>query len=314
MFDKPQVYLAPMQGVVDHLMRDMLTRLGGFDMCVTEFVRVVDQRVSDKVFFRLCPEIENGCLTPSGVPVRIQLLGQHPEWLAVNAEVAVAHGSPGIDLNFGCPAKTVNRHKGGAVLLKEPQTLFNIISTVRDAVPSDKPVCAKIRLGYEDKSLALENADAIRQAGADLLTVHARTKVDGYKPPAYWDWIAKIKEKVDIPVIANGEIWNAHDAIRCREQSATSHIMLGRGALSLPNLAATITSNQTPMTWYQVKQLLVQYSGFEVFGNKGKYYPNRVKQWLTYLKREYAEAEALFMQIRRLQEASEIVRHIDAVA
>lgn len=310
MFDKPQVFLAPMQGVVDHLMRDMLTRLGGFDVCVTEFVRVVDQRVSDKVFYRLCPEIDNGCLTPSGVPVRIQLLGQHPEWLAVNAEVAVAHGSPGIDLNFGCPAKTVNRHKGGAVLLKEPQALFDIVRAVREAVPADQPVCAKIRLGYEDKSLALENADAIYQAGANLLTVHARTKVEGYKPPAYWDWIAKVKSVVNIPVIANGEIWHADDAVNCMEQSNTPHIMLGRGALSLPNLAATIVNGDAPMQWEEVKQLLIDYSGFEVFGNKGKYYPNRVKQWLTYLKREYSEAEDLFMQIRRLQAAEEIVQYI----
>ncbi|MEM0911340.1 MAG: tRNA-dihydrouridine synthase, partial [Pseudomonadota bacterium] len=227
-----------------------------------------------------------------------------------NAEVAVSHGSPGIDLNFGCPAKTVNRHKGGAVLLKEPETLHAIIKAVREAVPSHLPVCAKIRLGYEDKVLALENADAICSAGADLLTVHARTKTDGYKPPAYWDWIAKIKQVVNIPVIANGEIWHAQDAMRCKAQSETQHIMLGRGALSLPNLAATIVNNAEPMKWDGVKQLLIDYSGVEVFGNKGKYYPNRVKQWLTYLKREYKEADTLFMQIRRLQDADDIVRHI----
>ena len=145
-----KVMLAPMEGVVDHLMRDMLTRVGGFDQCVTEFVRVVDQKIPKKTFYRLCPELHNGGKTPAGVPVRVQLLGQHPQWLAENAQTAIELGAPGVDLNFGCPAKTVNKSKGGAVLLKETQTLYDIVKAVRDAVPAEIPVSAKIRLGFED--------------------------------------------------------------------------------------------------------------------------------------------------------------------
>lgn len=177
-----RVILAPMEGVVDHLMRDLLTAQGGFDLCVTEFLRVVDQLYPERSFFKICPELANGAKTPSGVPVRIQLLGQSPEWLAENAARAVALGSPGIDLNFGCPAKTVNRNKGGSVLLKEPETLYAIIREVRQAVPVYQPVTAKIRLGYDDTSLMLENARAIEAAGATELAVHARTKRDGYRP------------------------------------------------------------------------------------------------------------------------------------
>jgi len=132
-----RIILAPMEGVVDHLMRDMLTRLGGFDLCITEFVRVVDQLLPRRVFTRLCPELLTGGKTSSGVPVRVQLLGQEPAWLAENAARAVALGSPGIDLNFGCPAKTVNKSKGGAVLLKETETLYQIAKAVRAAVPAD---------------------------------------------------------------------------------------------------------------------------------------------------------------------------------
>ena len=77
-----KIVLAPMEGVVDHLMRDMLTRVGGFDLCITEFIRVVEQLLPAKTFYRLCPELLNGSVTPSGVPVRVQLLGQHPQWLA----------------------------------------------------------------------------------------------------------------------------------------------------------------------------------------------------------------------------------------
>lgn len=302
-----QIFLAPMEGVVDHLMRDMLTQTGGFDLCVTEFVRVVDQLLPARVFHRLCPELEQGGLTPAGVPVRVQLLGQHPHWLAENALRAVQLGSHGVDLNFGCPAKTVNKSKGGAVLLKEPEVLYQIVSAVREAVPQEQVVSAKMRLGFEDKCLAVENAQAIEAAGANLLTIHARTKVEGYQPPAYWDWIHKIKLRTHIPIIANGEIWSLANALNCQHQSGCSNIMLGRGVLAMPNLALVVRGQAEPMPWSAVQALLIQYSGFEVYGNKGKYFPNRLKQWLGYLKRQYPQANALFGQIRTLQCSAQII-------
>lgn len=302
-----KVILAPMEGVVDHLMRDMLTRVGGFDLCVTEFVRVVEQKLPARTFYRLCPELKNGAKTPAGVPVKVQLLGQHPQWLAENALTAIELGSPGVDLNFGCPAKTVNKSRGGAVLLKDPEALYAIVSEVRRAVPQELPVTAKIRLGYEDKSLAIENACAITSAGASELVVHARTKTEGYKPPAYWDWIAKIKQHTAIPIVANGEIWSREDALRCQQQSACDNLMIGRGALALPNLAQCIKQADEPMSWAKVAELLISYSGYEIFGDKGRYYPNRIKQWCGYLKRQYPEAQRLFDDIRRLKQAEEIV-------
>ena len=296
-----------MEGVVDHLMRDMLTRVGGFDLCVTEFMRVVENKLSKKTLYRLCPELKHGAKTPSGVPVRVQLLGQHPQWLAENAQLAVELGSPGIDLNFGCPAKTVNKSKGGAVLLQTPEVLYDIVKEVRSAVPESLPVTAKIRLGFNDTSLAFENAHALEDAGASEIVIHARTKTDGYKPPAYWDWIAKIKRRIDTPIIANGEIWNAEDAKRCQAMSNCEDIMLGRGALVMPNLAVSIRESEAPMPWQEVAQLLIDYSGYEIYGDKGRYYPNRIKQWCGYLKRQYLEAERLFEEIKRLRNADEIV-------
>ena len=306
------ITLAPMEGVVDHLMRDMLTQVGGFDLCVTEFVRIVDQLMPKRVFYRICPELNNHGFTPNGVPVKVQLLGQHADWLAENAFRAVELGSHGIDLNFGCPAKTVNKSKGGAVLLREPETIYQIVSAVRKAVPKEQAVSAKMRLGFDDTSLAIANAQAIADAGADSLVIHARTKVDGYKPPAYWDWIAKIKQHVDIPIVANGEIWNEHDALNCQQQSQCENIMLGRGVLAMPNLAQVIKNAEQHMPWEYVRALLVRYSGYELFGDKGKYYPNRVKQWLGYLSRQYPQAEALFMRIRALKSADEILQQIQS--
>ncbi len=296
-----------MEGVVDHLMRDMLTRIGGFDLCITEFIRVVDQKLPARVFTRFCPELLHGGKTPAGTPVRVQLLGQEPNWLAENAVRAVELGSPGIDLNFGCPAKAVNKSRGGAVLLKETAQLYRIVKAVRDAVPAEFPVSAKIRLGFDDTSLALDNAAAIAAAGASMLTVHARTKSDGYRPPAYWPWIAKIKQHVAIPLVANGEIWNANDAMLCRQQSDCNDIMLGRGALAMPNLAQTISVGAATMPWPQVLQLLMQYSEFEISGDKGQYYANRIKQWFSYLKLQYPQAAALFAQLRVLRKSSDIL-------
>lgn len=306
------ITLAPMEGVVDHLMRDMLTQVGGFDLCVTEFVRVVDQLMPKRVFHRICPELNNQGFTPNGVPVKVQLLGQHADWLAENAFRAVELGSHGVDLNFGCPAKTVNKSKGGAILLREPETIYKIVNAVRQAVPKEHTVSAKMRLGFDDTSLAIANAQAIADAGANSLVIHARTKVDGYKPPAYWDWIAKIKQDVDIPIVANGEIWNEQDAVNCQQQSDCDNIMLGRGALAMPNLAQVIKNTEQHMLWEHVKALLVLYSGYELFGDKGKYYPNRVKQWLGYLSRQYPEAKALFMRIRALKSADEILQQIQS--
>lgn len=309
-----QIYLAPMEGVVDHLMRDMLTQVGGYDLCVTEFVRVVDALLPPRVFYRLCPELHNDGFTQSGIPVRIQLLGQNPEILGLNAQRAVELGSHGVDLNFGCPAKTVNKNRGGAVLLQETETLYQILKSVRSAVPAEHIVSAKMRLGFDDKFLAIDNALALQEGGADLIVIHARTKREGYNPPAWWDWIAKIKEHVSIPVIANGEIWSRQDALNCVKQSGCQDLMLGRGALAHPLLALTIKEDRADMSWQAMLNLLVQYSGYELYGDKGKYYPNRVKQWLRYLQIQFSEAEALFNTVRCLKTADDILVVLNEVS
>lgn len=305
-----RVILAPMEGVLDHLMRELLTQVGNYDLCVTEFVRVVDQVISDRAYLRYCPELIEagayGCTTKSDTPVRVQLLGQYPEYMAANAAKVIELGSHGVDINFGCPAKAVNKSRGGAILLKDPENLYQIVKAVKEAVPSDTEVSAKIRLGYEDKSLAIENAQAVEAAGANMLTVHARTKVEGYKPPAHWHWIAKINDAINIPVVANGDIWNLEDAIKCREVSGCKDIMVGRGALTIPNLGRVIKQESSIMPWHEVQSLLLSYTEFETRGDKSKYFPNRIKQWLKYLKNHYQEADILFGEIRTLKTAEAI--------
>lgn len=308
------LHLAPMEGVIDHHVRQLLTGLGGLDSCVTEFVRVCEhQRLPARVFKKLCPELEHKSLTPTGVPVIVQLLGGHPGALAYNAEKAALLGAAGIDLNFGCPAKTVNRNDGGACLLREPERVYRIVSEVRKRVPSHIPVSAKIRLGFEDRSRYLDNALAVQDGGANRITVHARSKADGYRPPAYWHYIGDINATLSIPVIANGEIWSEADFERCREQSGCSEFMLGRGILSRPDLALAIRASISgdgyqQMTWQTVCDLLFHYYLITKQAYPAKHLGNRVKQWLAYLRRHYQQADALFENIKREKDAEAFER------
>lgn len=298
------LYLAPMEGVIDHQVRLLLTELGGLEGCVTEFVRVTRSALPRRTFVRYAPELDQQCLTPSGVTVKLQLLGGDPDWLALNARRAHEWGARAIDLNFGCPAKTVNRNDGGACLLRQPERLYRIVGAVRQALPPEVPVSAKIRLGYDDADLYLDNALAAAEAGASELTVHARTKRDGYRPPAYWHYITRIREALNIPVIANGEIWSLADFKRCREETGCEHFMLGRGQLACPDLARQIQAycrgeDYQAMSWQQVCQLLHRYYQMSLPNYPLKHSGNRIKQWLMYLQRQYPQAEGFFQTIKR---------------
>lgn len=305
-----RVILGPMEGVLDHLMREMLTQINDYDFCVTEFVRVVSQPLPDHVFYRLCPELKQGSRTQSGVPVKVQLLGQDPHWMADNAVRAAELGACGVDLNFGCPAKMVNKSKGGAALLQHPELIYQVVKACREAVSNDIPVTAKIRLGWENPEDCFEIADAVEQAKADELTIHARTKTGGYKANEIkWEYIDQIRRKTSLPLIANGEVWNYKDGQACIETTGVDSLMVCRGALNVPNLGNIVKHNHSVMPWHDVVDLLLKYSAYEVRGDKGKYYPNRVKQWFSYLRQAYPQAAELFREIRTLTEVDPIVDH-----
>jgi tRNA-dihydrouridine synthase C len=302
-----KLLLAPMEGVIDHTMRELLTSLGGIDRCVTEFVRVTERLLPARVFQRLCPELANGGRTASGVPVYLQLLGGQPAVLADNAARAAELGAAGIDLNFGCPAKTVNRADGGSIILREPERVYAITAAVRAAVPTRVPVTVKTRLGYDDESLFLDIVRGVEAAGADELTVHARTKRHGYRPPAYWDEIARAREAVSLNVIANGEIWSPADALRCREITGCADLMLGRGVLCRPDLprlvaAAVLGGSHGSLHWQQIPPLLLRFFELNLANYDASYAPNPIKQWLAYLRAYFPEAALLFERVKRLRD------------
>lgn len=293
------ILLAPMEGLLEATLRDVLTRVGGVDRCVSEFIRVSGTLLPRRVFLRSVPELRSGGRTTAGVPVRPQLMGSDPVCLAENAARLASMSPFGVDLNFGCPAKTVNRHRGGAVLLDEPELLSQLVGAVRRAVPRHLSVSAKMRLGFQDDRRAIECAQAIEAGGAEELVVHARTKAHGYRPPAYWERVHDVRVAVRIPVIANGEVWTADDAARCRAISGCDAIMIGRGMVSDPGLALAIRGAGRGVEWSEVMALL------EIFWRRVSttISPNgragRIKQWLSYLRRRYPQAGELMMAIRQ---------------
>lgn len=320
-FAQAQTVLAPMEGLTDPVMREVLTSMGDYDWTVSEFIRVTQTVLPTHVFYKFVPELlhvqeEDNDLqgkTRHGTPVHIQLLGSNPSLLADNAAKAVALGALAIDLNFGCPAKTVNNHRGGSVLLTEPETVYQIIKAVRETVPMHTPVSAKIRLGYEDTSLTQEIGDAVQSANASWLTVHARTKTQGYKPPAYWELIAPLTERLTLPIIANGEIWTLEQALRCRKQANTPHVMLGRGAVTRPDLVNQLKAHDngdkiTSLAWQDLLDL--QLAFLHANAKSDNLLVGRYKQWLGMLTQGYEAAGALWQTVKKLKTAEAIIAEL----
>lgn len=293
---KPALVLAPMEGVTDAPMRALMTELPGFTHTVTEFLRVSNTVLPKRTIRRHMTELSNGSRTKTGIPVTLQLLGGDPERLALTAKAAVELGALGIDLNFGCPAPTVNRNDGGATLLKFPHRIEAIVRTIRDALPKEIPVSAKLRLGFDDPKAIYENAERAARGGAAWITIHGRTKTQGYTPPAYWGPIGEVRRNLDIPVVANGEIWTLDDLKRCRDETGCEHFMLGRGALAnpyLPALAARelgiLQEVHAPYPdserWHALLTRFLEISA--PLSDNPNYALRRVKQWLGYVHRRF---------------------------
>lgn len=313
----PRILLAPMQGLIDAPMRDLLTRIGGFDICVTEFVRITHTIHGKSMWLKYMPELAQNNQTQAGTAVAVQLLGSHAENMALNALKVVKLGANHIDLNFGCPAPTVNQHQGGAVLLQYPEKIEQIVATVRQSLPAEIKLSAKMRLGYVHKNLALECAYAIEQGGAGEVTVHARTKTEGYRPPAHWEWIGRIREALSIPVIANGDVFTLADYHQIREVSGCTDVMLGRGAVQCPDLARQIAAtnrgiNLPALTWTEILPWIEDFfNGCCQLRNSHANYPvARLKQWLGMLRLNYPEAGELFKQLRKITAIADIQKEL----
>jgi tRNA-dihydrouridine synthase C len=318
---KPALILAPMEGVTDAPMRAFVGEFGAFTYSVSEFLRISHSVPSRSVFLRHVPELASGAITPTGLPVQVQILGGDATRMAEAAAVAHAAGATAIDINFGCPAKTVNRHDGGATLLKYPLRIREIVTAVRKALPTPVPVSAKMRLGWDSNEPILENARMAAEGGASWITIHGRTRAAGYSPPIYWPPIGRVRELLGIPVVANGDIFSIDDFRRCRDETGCTHFMLGRGALANPALprmvacelgllpAETVLEETCENEWPELVTRFVRWCRhYGVYGSERT--ARKLKQWLR-LAAVHASFEA-FEKVKRAATVEEIVDLVES--
>ncbi len=310
--------LAPMDGITDSVWRGLMTEIGGISLCVSEFVRVTAP-VPKHVLVREVPELASGGRTRAGVPVAVQILGSAPEAMADTAARAAELGAPCIDINFGCPAKTVNHHDGGATLLKTPCRVEQVVAAVRAAVPADVAVSAKIRLGWDSSAHVDELARRAEAGGAAWLTVHARTRVQQYAPPVDWIAIGRARAAVGIPVVANGDLVDVAAVDACAAASGCTAFMIGRGAMGRPRLFRRLRGIIEPELdpqWFA--GLLEEYVARLIdAGASERMALGRVKQWLRFAAPADAVLAATFAAVKsrtELADAYACIRQLSRAA
>ena len=226
--------LAPMAGVADRAFRALCMEYGaGF--CVGELTSAKGVSMGDKKSAGLL------AVTEAEHPVGVQLFGSDPGVMAQAAETAAGFGPDFIDINMGCPAPKVIKSGGGSLLMQKPKLAGEIVKAVANAV--SLPVTVKIRAGWDAGSRnAAELAKICEDAGAEMITVHGRTREQMYAPPADLDIIREVKQAVSVPVVGNGDIFTAADAARMYEATGCDYVMAGRGALGAPWLFMQINA------------------------------------------------------------------------
>lgn len=222
----PHLILAPMEGVGDIYFRKAMASVGGFDEAVREFLRVPTNAHVKSLACRY----QANEMAPN--PLAVQLMGSDPQLMAAMAVEMASRSAPRIDLNCGCPSNKVTGRGAGSSLLKNPESLYQLAKAMVEAV--SVPVTAKLRSGFDDISLFKENLFAAQESGIHFLTLHPRTKADGYGPPARWDLIAEAKSLLKIPVVGNGDILSVDDALRMLKETRCDALMIGRGAVTNP--------------------------------------------------------------------------------
>jgi nifR3 family TIM-barrel protein len=247
----PYLQLAPMEGVGDTTFRKAMASIGGFDEAVRDFLRVPANAHIPSLSRVYHPDE----LAP--IPLTAQIMGSDNELMAAMAQALAARGAPRIDVNCGCPSNMVTGKGAGSSLLKDPNILHEVAKAVVQAVSI--PVTVKMRSGYEDISLFKENLLAAQESGVRYITLHPRTKVDGYGPPARWDLIAEAKALLKIPVVGNGDITSVSAALEVLRTTRCDALMIGRGCIINPFLFHEIRAHFAGREYAPQKEDLVRY-------------------------------------------------------
>ncbi|MUH01222.1 tRNA dihydrouridine synthase DusB [Scytonema sp. UIC 10036] len=229
---KSRVLQSPLSGVTDMVFRRLVRRYAPESMMYTEMVNATGLH-----YVKQLPKIME--VDPNERPISIQLFDCRPDFLAEAAVKAVAEGADTVDINMGCPVNKITKNGGGSSLLRQPEVAEAIVREVVKTV--NVPVTVKTRIGWNDKEITiLDFAKRMQDAGAQMITVHGRTRAQGYNGNARWEWIERVKNVLSIPVIANGDIFSVEAALKCLEQTGADGVMCSRGTLGYPFLVGEI--------------------------------------------------------------------------
>ncbi len=222
------LFLAPMARYTDAVYRKLCKERGA-DVLVTEFVR------ANSIVHGIAEVWEGVDFDEPQRPIGVQIYGSEPENMALAAQMIVQRYAPDfIDINFGCPSEKITCAQAGSSLLLNLPQMERIVSAVVSAIPKT-PVTAKIRIGWDDtKIVALEAGKIVAGAGGQMLTIHGRTKEQGYRGEPNWEVIGKVADNLEIPVIGNGNLRNGEDVHQVKNRYKIAGVMIGRSALGYP--------------------------------------------------------------------------------
>ncbi len=227
-----RVFQSPLSGVTDLVFRRLVRRYAPDSMMYTEMVNATGLH-----YVKELPKIME--IDECERPISIQLFDCRPDFLAEAAQMAVAEGADTVDINMGCPVNKITKNGGGSSLLRQPEIAEEIVRQVVKAV--NVPVTVKTRIGWSENEITiLDFAKRMEDAGAQMITVHGRTRAQGYNGAAKWEWIRKVKEILSIPVIGNGDIFSVEAAVRCLEETGADGVMCSRGTLGYPFLVGEV--------------------------------------------------------------------------
>ena len=303
-----RVLQSPLSGVTDLVFRRLVRRFAPESMLYTEMVHA-----SQVCHVRELPKLME--IDPQEQPISIQLFDCRPHFLAEAAQYAVAEGADTVDINMGCPVNKITKKGGGSSLLRDPKMAEAIVRAVVEAV--SVPVTVKTRIGWDDDEInILDFAQRMQDAGAQMITVHARTRAQGYTGAARWEWVARVKEKLTIPVIANGDIVSVESAVACLTQTGADGVMCSRGTLGYPFLVGEIDHYLKTGT-YRLEPTVVERlecakehlrALFEYKGNKGI---QQARKHMTWYAKGFAGAADLRNQLCLINSVKEGVTLID---
>ncbi|MBW4522566.1 MAG: tRNA dihydrouridine synthase DusB [Scytolyngbya sp. HA4215-MV1] len=305
---RSRVLQAPLSGVTDLVFRRLVRRYAPDSMMYTEMVNATGLH-----YVRELPQIME--VDPNERPISIQLFDCRPDFLAEAARMAVEEGADTVDINMGCPVNKITKNGGGSSLLRDPETAEEIVRAVVQSV--DVPVTVKTRIGWTDREITiLDFARRMENAGAKMITVHGRTRAQGYNGAARWEWIRRVKEILSIPVIANGDIFSVEAAVKCLEETGADGVMCSRGTMGYPFLVGEIDyflktgeerMSPTPISRLQCAREHLQ-ALWEYKGDRGV---RQARKHMTWYAKGFAGAADLRGQLSTIESVDQGLALID---